>query len=60
MYVCLCAGVTSQQVIDAVRAGAATTKQVGERTGAGAVCGRCRTNIRALIATTLQESQTLT
>ncbi|WP_409435188.1 bacterioferritin-associated ferredoxin [Mycobacterium sp. SMC-14] len=60
MYVCLCAGVTSQQVIDAVRDGAATTKQVGERTGAGAACGRCRTNIRALISTTLRESRMLT
>ncbi|CAJ1508936.1 MULTISPECIES: bacterioferritin-associated ferredoxin [Mycobacteriaceae] len=60
MYVCLCAGVTSQQVIDAARAGATTTKQVGERTGAGTVCGRCRNNIRALISTTLQESKTLT
>ncbi len=53
MYVCLCAGVTSQQVIDAVEAGASTTKQVGERTGAGTVCGRCKNNIRALITTTL-------
>jgi bacterioferritin-associated ferredoxin len=60
MYVCLCAGVTSQQVIDAVEAGASTTKQVGERTGAGTVCGRCRNNIRALIATTRGEPQSLT
>ncbi|OMC06298.1 (2Fe-2S)-binding protein [Mycolicibacter heraklionensis] len=60
MYVCLCVGVTSQQVTDAARAGAATTKQVGERTGAGTVCARCRNNIRALIATAVQESQSLT
>ncbi|BBX21239.1 (2Fe-2S)-binding protein [Mycolicibacter terrae] len=56
MYVCLCAGVTSQQVIDAVKDGASTTRQVGERTGAGTVCGRCKSNIRALIAATLQQS----
>lgn len=60
MYVCLCAAVTSQQVIDVVKAGAATTKQVGERTGAGTVCGRCKNNIRALIASTLAEPDTLT
>jgi bacterioferritin-associated ferredoxin len=60
VYVCLCAGVTSQQVIDAVKAGASTTKQVGERTGAGTVCGRCRNNIRALIAATRDEQQSLT
>lgn len=60
MYVCLCAGVTSQQLIDAVAAGATTTKQIGERTGAGTVCGRCRNNSRALIAVTRAESKSLT
>ncbi|WP_085087232.1 (2Fe-2S)-binding protein [Mycolicibacter senuensis] len=60
MYVCLCAGVTSQQVIDAVAAGASSTRQVGERTGAGTVCGRCKNNIRALIAAARTGSQSLT
>lgn len=60
MYVCLCAGVTSQQVIDAVEAGASTTKQVGERTGAGMVCGRCKTNIRAVIAAAMLAPKSLT
>lgn len=60
MYVCLCTGVTSQQVIDAVEAGATTTKAVGELTGAGTVCGRCRNNVRLLIAKALQESPTMT
>ncbi|HET9874232.1 MAG TPA: (2Fe-2S)-binding protein [Mycobacterium sp.] len=55
MYVCLCTGVTSQQVTDAIAAGASTTKQVGELTGAGTVCGRCRGTIRALIAAALQD-----
>ena len=60
MYVCLCTGVTSQQVIDAARAGASTTKQIGELTGAGTVCGRCRNNIRALIARAAGETESLT
>lgn len=55
MYVCLCTGVTSQQVSDAVAAGASTTKRVGELTGAGTVCGRCRSTIRALIAASLSD-----
>lgn len=46
MYVCLCVGVT--------------TRQVGECTGAGTVCGRCKNNIRALIATAAQQPQSLT
>ncbi|MEB3019606.1 (2Fe-2S)-binding protein [[Mycobacterium] crassicus] len=57
MYVCLCVGVTGQQVIDAIEAGALTTKQVGECTGAGTVCGRCKKNIRALIAAELAVGQ---
>lgn len=60
MYVCLCVGVTSQQVIDAIAAGAVTTKQVGEATGAGTVCGRCRGGIRALIAAAGQDRESLT
>ncbi|ORV41167.1 (2Fe-2S)-binding protein [Mycolicibacter engbaekii] len=60
MYVCLCTGATSQQVIDAARVGASTTRKVGECTGAGTVCGRCRNNIRGLIAGTLQDSVPLT
>ncbi|HEU4362062.1 MAG TPA: (2Fe-2S)-binding protein [Mycobacterium sp.] len=54
MYVCLCTGVTSQQVADAIAAGASTTKQVGQLTGAGTVCGRCHSTIRALIAAASQ------
>ena len=48
MYVCLCHGVTSQIVADAVEAGA-TTKQVAQACGAGAECGRCRRTVRAII-----------
>ncbi|KQH76478.1 (2Fe-2S)-binding protein [Mycobacterium gordonae] len=49
MFVCLCNGITSQMVADAVAAGAATTKQVAAACGAGADCGRCRRTVRAII-----------
>jgi bacterioferritin-associated ferredoxin len=49
MFVCLCNGVTSQVVADAVEAGATTTKQVASVCGAGAECGRCRRTVRAII-----------
>ena len=49
MFVCLCNGVTSQVVADAVEAGATTTKQVAKACGAGAECGRCRRTVRAII-----------
>jgi bacterioferritin-associated ferredoxin len=50
MYVCLCNGVTSQVVADAVSKGASTTKEVAEACGAGAECGRCRCTVRAILS----------
>lgn len=49
MFVCLCEGITSHQVIDAVDGGACTTNQVAAACGAGADCGRCRRTVRAII-----------
>lgn len=49
MFVCLCNGVTSQTVADAVAAGASTTKQVAKACGAGSECGRCKHTVRAII-----------
>jgi bacterioferritin-associated ferredoxin len=55
MYVCLCNGVTSQTVADAVANGASTTNKVAEACGAGAECGRCRRTVRAIIASSRTE-----
>ena len=49
MYVCLCAGATSQAVTEAVAGGASTSKQVAAACGAGHDCGRCRRTVRAII-----------
>ncbi|HYQ35798.1 MAG TPA: (2Fe-2S)-binding protein [Mycobacterium sp.] len=49
MWVCLCNGVTSQTVADAVAAGASTTKDVALACGAGADCGRCRRTVQAIL-----------
>ncbi|WP_373167331.1 (2Fe-2S)-binding protein [Mycobacterium marinum] len=53
MFVCLCNGVTSQMVADAVVAGATTTREVARACGAGADCGRCRRTVRAIIASSI-------
>jgi bacterioferritin-associated ferredoxin len=49
MFVCLCTGVTSHVVDEAVANGAATSKEVAAACGAGADCGRCRRTVRAII-----------
>jgi bacterioferritin-associated ferredoxin len=48
--VCLCNGVTSHMVAEAIAAGASTTNDVAEACGAGADCGRCRRTVRAILA----------
>ena len=54
MFVCLCNGVTTQTVTEAVSCGASTTKEVAQACGAGADCGRCRRTVRAIIAAAAQ------
>jgi bacterioferritin-associated ferredoxin len=49
MYVCLCLGVTTGVVQQAIEDGARTTKKVAESCGAGSVCGRCAHTIRTMI-----------
>jgi bacterioferritin-associated ferredoxin len=55
MFVCLCNGVTSQMVADAVAAGASTTKDVAQACGAGVDCGRCRRTVRAIITSSTSD-----
>ena len=50
MYVCLCVGATSHAISECVARGASTSKEVAEACGAGGDCGRCRRNLRAIIA----------
>ena len=52
MYICLCLGVTTNTVQQAIDAGARTTKKVAEACGAGSVCGRCGHTIRTMIEAT--------
>jgi bacterioferritin-associated ferredoxin len=49
MFVCLCNGITSQVVADAIANGASTTNQIATACGAGADCGRCRRTLRSLL-----------
>jgi bacterioferritin-associated ferredoxin len=49
MYVCLCLGITTETVRDAVDDGASTSRQVAAACGAGSQCGRCRRTVRAII-----------
>ena len=50
MYVCLCLGITTEAVREAIEAGASTSRQVANACGAGSQCGRCRRTVQAIIA----------
>ena len=56
MYICLCLGVTTSTVQQAIDAGARSTKQVAEACGAGSVCGRCGHTIRTMIEAAAPDS----
>lgn len=50
MYVCLCNGVSDRAVRKAIRRGATTVNDIGDRCGAGLGCGGCRSELEALLA----------
>jgi len=49
MLVCHCKGLTDREVRRAIRAGAATPREVSRECGAGSVCGGCRPLIDELL-----------
>ena len=49
MYACICHAVTSAEVAEVVRGGAATEEAVGRACGAGTGCGSCIERIDELL-----------
>lgn len=49
MYVCICKGVTENQIRDAVRAGACTRKELARCLKVGTACGKCNPQVRELL-----------
>ena len=56
MYICLCMGVTSSAVQQAIDEGAGSTKQVAAACGAGSVCGRCRHTVQVMLDAAVPDS----
>lgn len=57
MYVCLCLGITDQDIRQTVAAGANSVKQVREQLGAGSQCGKCAMQTRQLVRSELEVQQ---
>lgn len=49
MWVCLCHGVNTASIREAIGAGAASVRAVGAACGAGTDCSRCLPHIKALL-----------
>ena len=47
--VCKCKNVSVKEVVNAVKNGADTVEKVSESTGAGTVCGRCKSIIANIV-----------
>ncbi|MCH7335842.1 bacterioferritin-associated ferredoxin [Acinetobacter sp. NIPH 2699] len=55
MYVCLCRGITDQDIKDAVANGTESYREIREQLGLGTCCGRCVPEARAIISEELSE-----
>lgn len=52
MILCICRGVTEEEIVDAIRRGAFSLEKVARRCeGAGTDCGACRPEIEAHLET---------
>jgi len=49
MYICICNGVTDQQVREAAAAGCTSVTELTMRTGLGANCGSCLSTADAIL-----------
>jgi bacterioferritin-associated ferredoxin len=50
MYVCLCRGITDQDIKDAVANGAGSYREVRDLLDLGTCCGRCAPEARSIIS----------
>ena len=50
MLVCHCKGLSDREIDRAIRAGAATPRELARSCGAGSICGGCRPLIDELLA----------
>ncbi len=55
MYVCLCRGITDQDIKDAVENGAESYREIRDLLNLGTCCGRCVPEARAIISDELAE-----
>lgn len=55
MYVCLCRGITDQDIKDAVENGASSYRELREQLDLGTCCGRCAPEARAVLNDALSE-----
>jgi bacterioferritin-associated ferredoxin len=49
MYICICRAVTDRQLRSAIEGGACTRKELAECLGVGRVCGKCNSDVKALL-----------
>lgn len=57
MYVCLCQGVTDNQIRDAIYEGRCSHREVREATGVGTQCGKCACLAKQVVRETLNDSR---
>lgn len=59
MYVCICNAVTEQDIHDTVAEGSSSMRELRERLGVGACCGRCGSCARGVLRDALRLTPSL-
>tara|TARA_Y100000758_G_scaffold149499_1_gene105950 strand:- start:1113 stop:1325 length:213 start_codon:yes stop_codon:yes gene_type:complete len=60
MYVCLCKGVTDNQIKDAIAGGACSMRDLRNDLEVGTQCGKCARDCKSLLSETLSASPAAT
>ena len=53
MIVCHCTGTTDANIVDLIRDGASSVREIARRCGAGRCCGPCQDEIEDILCRTL-------
>lgn len=54
MIVCHCTGTTDSNIVDLIRDGASSVREIAQRSGAGRCCGPCQDEIEDILSRTLR------
>jgi len=56
MYICVCKGITDNDIREAVNGGAESMREVRNQLGVSSQCGKCACEVRDIVKNTLEST----